>query len=331
MSTDRKVRSEWTDSLGALKTFSTEHGTLPAAQQDRKLHDWVRRQRWLYKNGKLGTAKEAMLQEIPGVFHFGAPLVDQLAEYVTVNGRLPGSTAADPAERTLGRYLVFSLRPAAKRGCISEVTLAKAEQIPGALTGVRRPNQDEVLTEVREFAAEHGHIPSQTGTGVERRLGVWVVNTLKGDREKKTPAQQQRHDALAELLATVPGRRRYSDLARIRTIEKECAANGWKPSGVDGWLIGQSGRTTDEVLQARIRKILEHPVQRDYRWRQDLALVIEFAARTGHLPSGWHEGHVYSWLATQRRDHRSGALAKWKTDLLEDVPNALAKVRRRAA
>ena len=331
MSTDRKIRSEWMDSLNNLKTFVTEHGTLPTVPQDRKLHDWVRTQRRLARHGQLGAKKEALLQGFPGIFHFETPPVDRLAEFVAANGRLPGSAAEDPAERALGRYLIFSLRPTVKQGTVSRATLAKAEQIPGAITARRRPDQDAVFAEVKAFAALHGRMPGHDRSGREQRLASWVANNIKGDREKKTPALQKRHDALAELIAKVPGRRWHLSLLRIRNIEDACAANGWKPAGHDDWLRAQAESSGDEILKARIGKILEFPSLRDYQWRKDLAVLLDFEARTGRLPRGWHEGHIYSWLAAQRRDHRSGVLAPWRTILLEKVPDALPKVPRRAA
>ena len=333
MNTNRPPRSDWRASYAALKDFVTTNGSLPSKAGHAVLYGWVSSQRTRFRRGTLGAEQERLLRDVPGVLEFKSPLIDSLAEFVAAHGRLPSSAAADPQEYALGRYLVYSLRPTARTGTISDATFAKATAIPGALTADRRPDQHSILEELRSYVAEHGYMPPTGGAGSrdEYRLACWVRNNIKGDREQKAPALRERHDALIELAATVPSKAQHLAGLRIRELEQACTENGWRPAGVDAWLKTQYENSADELLRARITRILEHPPLREYGWRRDLKLLIDFEAATGRLPRGWHDGHVYSWLATQRKDHRSGALAAWKTKLLQEVYGALPAVRRRAA
>lgn len=331
MSNNPPVRRKWLDTLADVKTFISETGAVPTPATNLSLYYWVANQRAASRRGNMPADKLELLAGVPGILNRPAP-VDQLAAFVENTGRLPSSVAADPHERAMGRYLVYNLRPTVRTGVISASTLAKAEKIPGALEWDRRPDQNSVLEEVKAYAAEHGQMPPVSGDGSDgHRLAVWVRNNVKGNRDTKTPALQARHDALVQLKAAYPSKAEFQLREKIRELEEACARDGWKPAGHDKWLRSRLKATSDEVLAARIIKILDYPTLREHQWRCGLALLKAFEAETGRLPRSWNDGHVYSWLATQRKEHRSGALAGWKTSLLQEVHGALPDIRRRAA
>lgn len=254
--------------------------------------------------------------------------IDELAAFYESRGRLPITTATDPAEKSLAYYLVMGLRQQERRGKLSPELREKARRIPGALDVRARPDQDAVLEELQAYTAKHGHRP-RFGDGAsaqERRLQAWVSNNIRGNIETKTPALGDRHRAILGILDAYPSFSDWELEQRVAEAEAFLAANGHQPKS--GWLTGY--RTTRHRaaphLAERIAVILAAPDAVNARWEANFAaLRVYAAAHCGQLPTGWHQDQIFSWLTVQRRAYRHGKMPAARAARLRTLPGVLSE------
>lgn len=331
----------WRARLDRLTAWIDTHGAFPrrTAGEERSLCLWLAEQRRFDRAGTLTDSRRRELAEIPGALLQRIPdRLGQLAEFHAGHGRLPKTTSPDPAERSLGFYLVHNLRVSIRTGRISAERLARARAIPGVTSLRPVPDQLQMLDQLRAYVAEHGHLPvrSTRNTDGERRLSDWVRNNLAGDPETKSAARRERHLAIQSVAAAAVPR----SASKLTDIEAYCAAHGHLPSkSADQRLNSalascrrrQAEGRLDQVSAQRLKRILRYPSLPEHRWAGNLEQIRLFVNEHGRLPTGPADGRIYTWLAVQRRENRRGSLSDERAGLLAGIPGILPESVRRAA
>lgn len=312
-------------------------GRLPrrSVESERGLESWMNEQRRFHRAGTLSADRAEKLGKIPGVLlERRRDRLDELAEFHAAHGRLPRTTAKDPSEARLGKYLVQGLRSSIRQGNISAHRLERARQIPGA-TDIRVvPDQDAMLEKLHDWVEKHGTMPlnSVSAEPDEVKLAVWAANTSAGDPDAKTPRRRERHLAVQALQASLPAKVPAS-VGHLDDIERFCAENGHLPRGTgdekplnfrlgDLVRLNESGGL-DRFTAERLRRVLRYPSWNDYQWEASLKALKSFTAANGALPSNPAHGRIYTWLTVQRRSWRRGSMSDARVEMLAEIPGVL--------
>lgn len=320
-------------------------GRLPrrAVESERLLESWMNEQRRFHRSGTLPAHREEKLRLIPGVLlERRRDRLVELAEFHAAHGRLPRTTAKDPAEARLAKYLVQGLRSSIRQGTISADRLERARLIPGAADIRLVPDQDAMLEKLRGWVDRHGMMPvNSVSAGPEEvKLAVWAANTSAGDPEAKSPRRRERHLAVAALQAVRPVKVPAS-VGHLDGLERFCAEAGHLPRGTgdekhlafrlaDLVRLNESG-ALDRFTAERLRRVLRYPSWNDYQWEASLKALKSFTAANGSLPSNPSHGRIYTWLTVQRRTWRRGSMPDSRIELLAEIPGVLPVQARQAA
>lgn len=312
-------------------------GRLPrrAVASEHALESWMNEQRRFHRAGTLSKDREAKLRAVPGVLlERRRDRLDELAEFHAAHNRLPRTTAKDPAEARLAKYLVQGLRSSIRQGTISAARMERARMIPGA-TDIRViPDQDQMLDKLRAWVAEHGSMPvnSVLAGPDEVKLAVWAANNCAGEPEEKTPRRRERHLAVRALQASLPVRLPAS-VAHLDELERFCSGSGHLPRGTgnektlsfrlaDLVRLNESG-ALDRFTAERLRRVLRYPSWNDFQWEANLRSLKSFASANGTLPSSPAHGRIYTWLTVQRRSWRRGSMPDARAAALAEIRGVL--------
>jgi hypothetical protein len=267
-----------------------------------------------------------------------AETLELLDQFRQEHGRLPKSTATEPAEKYLANFL-FSMRQQERRGTLKPVLRERAGLIPGALALDTHPDQDAVLEELKTFVRQHGHTPRHSRQGVpvqEVRLRAWISNNVYADPAKKSPRLRARHEAILSLLAGVPAFAEKDLDDRIFLAEAFVRDHGYRPSGRDmSWLKDYVHGTyalegpysahsrLNDIRAARLKAIIVNPSLAEFRWARNFDELTAYAAtHHGSLPASWDEP-LFPWLTVQRREFRRGKMSPEREATLRSLPGIL--------
>lgn len=268
-----------------------------------------------------------------------AEALEELATFRQDHGRLPKSTATDPAEKYLANFLFSTLRNGERRGTLQPAIRERAALIPGALALDTHPDQDGLLIELESFIKDTGHAPRHSRHNVpahEVRLRAWISNNSYGDPARKTPRMRARHEAILALLADAPSYAEKDLDDRISLAEQFVSDHGYRPSGRDmSWLTDYvhgiyplqgpycAGSRLNEFRAARIKAIVACPSLVEFRWNENFDGLAAYAAgHRGSLPGNWSEP-FFCWLTVQRREYRRGKLSPERERILRGLPGVL--------
>lgn len=175
--------------LERYEVFCQQHGRHPDASsenpEERRLASWLRNVR--SNAGRLTAERARMLDAaIPGwrpKSVVTAPFEERVRDYaafVSEHGRNPSTTAKDPYERSLGRWIARLRRR--KTHVTPERLAALNAANPNWRTGlVTFPSFEERAEEYAAFFAEHGRNPSSASPDkAEQSLASWLSRTRHG-------------------------------------------------------------------------------------------------------------------------------------------------------
>jgi hypothetical protein len=340
MSEQKPSRPTWEERCAQLAAWIRDHnGRAPDQRGDAEEHSlyvWLCNARRRHAHGNLAPARVELFESssvgLKRVTSTGDWIV-KLAAFYESNGRLPKGTApAGSAERAMATALIANIRPKLKAGKVKAEHLEALSRIPGAAAVRFVPDQDGTLAELTGYAELNGCLPPKGGCGTadENRLATWWRNNVKGNPDAKTPRLRDRHLALLALELKYPAKSVAAFTTTIHQLEQFVAATGHLPAQggstaaeerrLGAWLIANRfaagpGRTAEEL--ERIRALCEFPSRSDAEWQANFEVLRNYAAaHAGRLPTGWHEGPVFSWLTAQRRAARIGKLSEARREKL---------------
>lgn len=332
--------AEWVESNGRTPSQMSDDAT------ERSCYNWLTANRLNLKSGKLSTDKERLFRALPvsaDPRNTATDRIDELERFYADHGRLPRKNADDPEEKSLATYLVHSIRPRAKKGTLGKALLKRAEAIPGVVEFALIPDQEEVLRELSEYAAQHGHMPpfGVSDNTQEYRLSGWIRNNTQGSPEDKSPSRRARHEAILRLVERYPAAsvgarerlilRREQLLRDLESFTKEhrhlpssTRSSGEELQRLSAALAAfrgdmEAGKLSQED-QTRVKAILAYPSHRDHEWQANFEALVQYAAaHDGRLPGNWAQGTLFSWLTFQRRQCRKGTLSEQRLEKLRTI------------
>lgn len=341
------LEQRWEEQYDRLEAFLRAHGRLPRFfcedKDEESIGSWIRSQRRSLAAGRLTVGRIARLRAlpVPGVLDKIAPAdrLDQLAAFQRVHGRLPLTTADKGSdEHRLAIFLVQHLRPRLKDGTLPKGDASRAARIPGAVMFGYRPDQDQKLEDLKAFIAGHGHLPrySPKTPSDESRLAQWVNNMLSKQLDASVPETLERVERLRQV---VDGAKPYNQYRAERIVHyaeehlKEhralpsASAVGQEEKQAYSWLMRRRLKGDADLygheLAARIRALLSEGTGTDAAWTARLNDLVAYRKDHGKLPTGFHDGPIYRWLATQRSQYRKGTLSLLRENALRDIDGVL--------
>lgn len=346
----------WEDRCEHLAKWVESNGRTPSQMSDeaieRSCYNWLTINRKNLKAGKLTPDQEKRFRALPVsdvARNTMEDRMDELERFFADHQRLPRTTALDSKEKSLATFLTAKLRAKIKKSSLSQELLERAQAVPGVVDFSLVPDQEKTLEELSEYAARHGHLPpfGVSDNRQEYRLSTWIRNNTKGRPEDKTPALRARHEAILDLMERYPAAvenarerlilRREQLLTELENFAKEHRHLPSSTRGTDEESLRlsaaltafrgdlEAGKLSSED-QIRVKAVLGYPSYRDHEWQTNFETLIQYAAtHDGRLPGNWADGKLFSWLTSQRRQYRKGALSQQRLERLETVDGVLPK------
>jgi hypothetical protein len=194
----------WDEMISRLVAFHQQHGHTRVPLKfaaDRKLGNWVGRQREMARNGNLLPARRVRLEELEFEFvRTSRPTWEEsyarLAAFHAQHGhvRVPLRSGADGQ---LARWAIRQ-RSLAASGELSRRRRARLERIGFVFVPARDSHWEEMFQALLAYAREHGHscVPFNYGRHGDR-LGRWVWRLRASYRRGRLPADRiQRLEAM---------------------------------------------------------------------------------------------------------------------------------------
>lgn len=324
----------WSATAARLEDFAIDHGRLPrdtagAAEPERLLARWLRRQREAVRDDRLDDERRRQLDvAVPGWLDPAASrwvrTARVFARWTAERGAAPSKHAADPVERRLGEWLAAQRRLEAS----GDLRTDRAAWLDRAAPAWRtRPDAAwrARLDELAAFVEARG-LPRRARAAAddERRLAAWLAGQRAAARAGRLEVERRRL-----LDATIIGW--HDDEREWRSLADRLAHHladvGRFPSSRDAdddaralarWLQRQRRLAADGALDAGRERWLDRqlPGWRDHRLTDWLATAMRlrrFRAEHGRLPArgadvGALERELGVWLNNQRSAHRRGCL-----------------------
>ncbi len=365
---DRPRESAWFESAATVAAFQKRTGRLPAASttadaDERRLAQWLAKQRMLRDSGDLAPERAAWLDErLPGWNDRGeaawSERLRSTVDFTLHHGRLPARSATAPRhERELAVW-VSNQRAAERTGrLILERRRRLDLDLPGWHSG-RASGWHATAEAVARFHGDQGRLPGALEHDVEhRRLGAWLSRQRAAANEGRLSAERERWlrlhlpgwrtHHLSAWLATAERVARFSGEHRRMPTRSASATPLERELGV--WLNNQRTAARADRLDPDRRRWLDEQLSgwddpRLATWITRGIAVVQVRGRTGRLPSPRaadpHTRRLGVWLETQRAAHRTGDLdprrlawldthlAGWEFDVPADRAAARSHLRR---
>lgn len=211
-----RCAESWWEVFGSLDAFVVAKQRYPTryaeSVDESRLGIWVENQRVQRKRGSLRQERIDALESLPSWLwdtRTGKWMrtFDQVQNFVALNKRLPGLYAEDPAERSLGIWIVTQrqrrLGKTSKRSLTAEET-AHLESLPDWSWGPQGDAWERQRARLDEFLLRNGRLPRSAGTGyVKNRDEESLARWCQKQRAKYNSGDlaSERADSLEE----VPG------------------------------------------------------------------------------------------------------------------------------
>lgn len=190
---------------------------------------------------------------------------------------------------------------------------------------------DTFRVKIEAYHRTHGRWPVKSTNADETSLHFWLVRQRSQERNGTLGKDRiEVLDAMSERLGSdwMLDRESAWD-ASLASVEAHYREHGqWPASGtLHTWLGTQQKMTSyGRMTEARLAKMSEMETRlgatflngRSVHWRQVLGRLEGFCRRRGTLPTE-ADGTVFTWLMTQRRKVREGAMSAERIGLLNEM------------
>ncbi|MGK3708727.1 helicase associated domain-containing protein [Arthrobacter sp. IK3] len=267
-------RRIWSGVFSDLDLWVKDRGTVPrrrtADPEEYRLANWLNVQRTNHRAGKLHQDYIDQLQEIHGALETRRTRThrewaEDIAAFHKAHGRMPSSTAADPAERSLGHYVADRLRPGIRSGDITNYDCEPLAGIPGAIGRLNRTHR-QWAEAIAAFHEANGRMPSsKTSDAAERSLGNYIIRRLRPGIRSGAITQND-YAPVADLPGAV-SRARKSSSDYFQDLLAFAAAHGRMPGWKDArplaaWVrrVRNAGPADSSAAQylARVEAVAEN-------------------------------------------------------------------------
>jgi hypothetical protein len=301
------------------------------------LGNWIGTQRADWKRGKLSSERISRLEAFPS--WSWDPFADTwdlnfeaVQAFRAKHNRWP-SQSGSGEEGVLARW-VRKQRTGWKKDMLSPDRIKRLEALPGWSWDQLTDKWDQTFAAVLAFRGKHNRWPSQSGSGEERVLAIWVgmqrtgwkKDMLSPDRIKRLealpgwswdPLTDKWDQTFAAVLA-FRGKHNRWPLADATGAEDVLAR--WISNQRKVWKMG-------ELSLDRIKRLEALPGWSWDRWAdtwdQNFEAVQAFHAKHNRWPLGSGSGEedvLARWISKQRMKWKKDALSPERVTRLEDLP-----------
>ena len=329
--------------------ISLNNNELPKSWSDKKIPQWITRQRKLFSKNQLAENRIKILSEIEG-WSWDYQEVKQsswdemyksLCEYVREQGHARVRDKSLFQGVKLGTWVSVQRRRKAE-GTITQDQLQRLEALNRWSWNPIEDDWHETFQELLTFikANDHGR-PSRLDTK-ESELAQWIGVQRSAYKDRKITSER------VELLESIPG---WLWSARNDTIRSESwdrsfeavrtfsertgnvrMSKSHKENGIAiaSWISAQRASYKSGELSKEHQRQLESLKGWgwevfDESWELRFALALEFAIREGHanVPQKHVENgtDMGTWVNTQRSNYTKGMLSHERILRLEQIPN----------
>jgi len=267
----------WDDSYAELVKFrnSTGHCRVPHNyEQDQALANWVKRQRKVFKEGKLTPDQFSKLQGIEFVFSFGRSTrtwEENYAELVkfrnsTGHCRVPRKYEQD---QTLANW-VECQRGAFKKDKLTHNQISKLQGIGFVFdSGQSTRTWEENYTELVKFKDSTGHCRVPRIYKQDKALGYWVNSQRESNTKGKlTPDQFSKLQGIEFVFdsgrSTRTWEENYAELVKFKDSTGHCRVpRNYEDQTLSSWVCNQrTSNTKGKLTPDRFNKLDEI----DFSW-----------------------------------------------------------------
>ena len=296
---------------------------------DFALGKWVRRQRWLYRLGRLEPGRAARLEALSGWVwepqdDSWQRRYDLVAAFVEEKGhaRVPDGYEVD--EVPLGGWVGLQ-RTHYKQGKLSQRRARQLERLPGWTWDMVAERWERGLQLLTEFAEREGHVRVPRDVMVEGfRFGRWVNNRRYLYREGRLSLDQiQKLESVVGWFWDPYGAQWEEGYGYLqRFVDREGHSQMSHEQREDGFALGRwvirqrAAKNKGRCSAERAARLESLPGwtwdSKAAEWDRALMLLQRFADREGHLqiPIRHSEDGVrlHSWATRQRQAYKSRKL-----------------------
>ncbi len=330
----RRSPQPWSRTAQQVADFVAAHGAQPnkksSSEAERHLGQWLVSQRTAARKNSLQGDRRAWLdQHVPGWEvtrvspEWWFKTAQEVADFTTSHGRLPGTTKANKHEQRLGTWIAAQRTAARKNSLQGDRRAWLDEHLPGwKVTADDR--WYETAKQVADFISTHGRYPRVTASGEERHLGRWMetqrTNASKGETRFTPERQSWLDEHLPDWSATARDRwtetaQEVVDFATAHNRQPNARSDDGRERRLGQWLSSQrTAARAGSLASERHTWLDEHMpgwgVGRDEQWFTTAQQVVDFATAQARSPSmtatDEDERRIGQWMANQRRDARKG-------------------------
>jgi superfamily II DNA or RNA helicase len=324
------------------------NNVMPKSWSDKKISDWITRQRNLFSRNQLAEDRVKILNEVEG-WSWNYELVKQsswdgmyktLCEYVQEQGHARVRDKSLFHGVKLGTWVSVQRRRKAE-GTITQDQVQRLKELTRWSWNPIEDDWYETCEELLSFIDTNGHGRPSKLDPQESELAQWIGVQRSAYKDKKISAER------VELLEKVPGwlwSARNEDTKSelwnrsFEAVEKYSERTGnirlLKSHREDGiaiasWISTQrKSYKSGELSEDQIRRLeslagWSWMVHKD-SWETRYALAVQFAKREGHanIPQRHTENGIElgSWINGQRTNYANGKLSQFYIERLEELP-----------
>ena len=325
------------------------NNVLPKSWSDKKIPQWITRQRKLFSRNQLAENRIKILSEIEGWSwdylevkqSSWDKMFDVLCKYVEIEGHARVRDKSTFQGAKLGTWVSVQRRRKAE-GTITQDQLQRLEALTRWSWNPIEDDWHETFQELLTFIKANGHgRPNRLDTK-ESELAQWIGVQRSAYKDRKITAER------VELLESIPG---WLWSARNDTIRSESwdrsfqavrtfsertgnvrMAKSHREDGIAiaSWISAQ--RTTYKLGQLSIEQSRQLESLNGWKWdvfdeswELRYSLSLQYAEREGHanIPQRHLEDgtNIGSWVSTQRGLYAQGTLSHERINRLEQIPD----------
>ncbi len=324
------------------------NNVMPKSWSDKKISDWITRQRSLFSRNQLAEDRVKILNEVEG-WSWNYELVKQsswdgmyktLCEYVQEQGHARVRDKSLFHGVKLGTWVSVQRRRKAE-GTITQDQVQRLEELTRWSWNPIEDDWYETYEELLSFIDTNGHGRPSKLDPQESELAQWIGIQRSAYKDKKISAER------VELLEKVPGWlwsarnedtkselwnrsfeavKKYSERTGNIRLLKSHREDG---IAIAAWISTQrKSHKSGELSEDQMRRLeslagWSWMVHKD-SWETKYALAVQFAKREGHanIPQRHTENGIElgSWINGQRTNYANGKLSQFYIKRLEELP-----------
>ena len=314
---------KWKNMLSNAKKFYFKNGFHPKRDKNKRLAQWVARQRFLYKNRRLTKEKMQFIErEFPEILKSEQQkkYEDSLSKVVEHLSK----KSFDSLDDNLKKWM-YHQRDSYRKGILSDEILSKINSIfPDFLEQTSSFGRDEdawneTLFKVKEYYDKNKCLPKQ-GTS----LRIWINNQRQLFKEDKLSTYRTKliMKTLPLILDLTHERKSSSSLQELLKtyyLEHKCIPPSTTKEGT--WFyekvrLYKKGKLSQELIMFFKENEIPLLTKSEASWESSFQLITEYYSKYQEFPK---EKKLKQWIDLNKKKYNEGTLSEEKIAKIKEA------------